>query len=149
MSEDRKVVVIPTKTIPQGITALIGYIPDADPEVSREGMGEEIGGVRSAEVTYAVRDTEIDGVTIHQGDMMAIGDDGIIGVASSAGEAAFQALMQIAAEGTELISIYYGADVSEEKAKALSDHAKEAFPACDIELQYGGQPVYYYILSAE
>ena len=149
MSEDRKVVVIPTKTIPQGITALIGYIPDADPEVSREGMVEEIGGVRSAEVTYAVRDTEIDGVTIHQGDMMAIGDDGIIGVASSAGEAAFQALMQIAAEGTELISIYYGADVSEEKAKALSDHAKEAFPTCDIELQYGGQPVYYYILSAE
>ena len=149
LSEDKKVVVIPTKTIPQGITALIGYIPDADPEVSREGMIEEIGGVRSAEVTYAVRDTEIDGVTIHEGDMMAIGDDGIIGVASSAGEAAFQALMQIASEGTELISIYYGADVSEEKAKALCDHAKEAFPACDVELQYGGQPVYYYILSAE
>ena len=112
-------------------------------------MLAEIAKVRTVEITYAVRDTTIDDKEIKEGDMMAIGDDGIIGVASSAGEAAFQALMQIASEGTELISIYYGADVSEEKAKALCDHAKEAFPACDVELQYGGQPVYYYILSAE
>ena len=112
-------------------------------------MTEEIGTVHSAEVTYAVRDTEIDGIRIHEGDIMAIGDSGILATGKGIEDITFESLKKIVEDDTEIISIYYGKDVSEEDAEKLRDRAAEAFTSCDVELQYGGQPIYYYILSAE
>ena len=112
-------------------------------------MTEEIGTVHSAEVTYAVRDTEIDGIRIHEGDIMAIGDSGILTTGKGIEDVTFESLKKIVEDDTEIISIYYGKDVSEEDAEKLRDRAAEAFTSCDVELQYGGQPIYYYILSAE
>ncbi|MBO5565025.1 MAG: DAK2 domain-containing protein [Lachnospiraceae bacterium] len=145
----KKVVVIPTKTIPQGITAIINYMPDVTPDVSRENMLEEIGHVKTIEVTYAVRDTNLDGQEIREGDMMAIGDDGIICVGSNYNDTALDALVKTINEETEIISIYYGADVTEEEAEALRQKVAEKCPHLDVEMQSGGQPIYYYILSAE
>ena len=145
----KKVVVVPTTTVPQGITAVINYMPDLDAEANKANMTEEIGTVHSAEVTYAVRDTEIDGIRIHEGDIMAIGDSGILTTGKGIEDVTFESLKNIVEDDTEIISIYYGKDVSEEDAEKLRDRAAEAFTSCDVELQYGGQPIYYYILSAE
>ena len=112
-------------------------------------MTEEIGTVHSAEVTYAVRDTQIDGVEIHEGDIMGIGDNGILATGKGIEDITFESLKKIVEEDTEIISIYYGEDVSEEDAEKLRARAAEEFASCDVELQYGGQPIYYYILSAE
>ena len=149
MTEDKKVVVVPTTTVPQGITAVINYMPDLDAEANKANMTEEIAAVNSAEVTYAVRDTEIDGIRIHEGDIMGIGDHGILATGKGIEDVTFDALGKIVEDDTEIISIYYGEDVSEEDAQKLRDRAAEAFSSCDVELQYGGQPIYYYILSAE
>ena len=149
MTEDKKVVVVPTTTVPQGITAVINYMPDLDAEANKANMTEEIAAVNSAEVTYAVRDTEIDGIRIQQGDIMGIGDHGILATGKGIEDVTFDALGKIVEDDTEIISIYYGEDVSEEDAQKLRDRAAEAFSSCDVELQYGGQPIYYYILSAE
>ena len=149
MTKDKNVIVIPTKTIPQGITAVINFMPDAGTEVNRENMAEEIAHVRSAEITYAVRDTVIDDVTIHEGDMMGIGDKGIVAVGRDRDKTALETLQKIVTPETELLSVYYGKDVSEQEAAALQEKLRESFPKCDIELQNGGQPIYYYILSAE
>ena len=149
LTEDKKVVVVPTTTVPQGITAVINYMPDLDAEANKANMAEEIGAVHSAEVTYAVRDTEIDGIKIHEGDIMAIGDHGILATGKGIEDITFESLTKIVEDDTEIISIYYGKDVSEEDAEKLRERAAEAFSSCDVELQYGGQPIYYYILSAE
>ena len=149
LTTDKKVVVVPTTTVPQGITAVINYMPDLDAEANKANMTEEIGTVHSAEVTYAVRDTEIDGIRIHEGDIMAIGDSGILTTGKGIEDVTFESLKKIVEDDTEIISIYYGKDVSEEDAEKLRDRAAEAFTSCDVELQYGGQPIYYYILSAE
>lgn len=149
LTTDKKVVVVPTTTVPQGITAVINYMPDLDAEANKANMFEEIGTVHSAEITYAVRDTEISGVAIHQGDIMGIGDEGILTTGSNVEDVTFESLKMIVEEDTEIISIYYGEDVTEEDAEKLRTRAAEAFPSCDVELQYGGQPIYFYILSAE
>ena len=149
LTTDKKVVVVPTTTVPQGITAVINYMPDLDAEANKANMFEEIGSVHSAEITYAVRDTEISGIAIHQGDIMGIGDEGILTTGSNVEDVTFESLKMIVEEDTEIISIYYGEDVTEEDAEKLRTRAAEAFPSCDVELQYGGQPIYFYILSAE
>ena len=149
LTTDKKVVVVPTTTVPQGISAVINYMPDLDADSNREGMIEEISHVRSAEVTYAVRDTTIDGIEIHQGDIMSIGDSGILATGSDIEDTAFESLRKIVDDETEIISIYYGDETSEEKAEQFRERAAAEFENCDVELQYGGQPIYYYILSAE
>lgn len=149
LTEDKKIVVIPTATVPQGITAIINYMPDLDAEANKANMVEEIGTVHSAEITYAVRDTVIDDISISQGDIMAIGDSGILATGSSIEDTAITSLEKIAGDETEIISIYYGADVSEEDAQKLRERVAAKFESCDVDLQFGGQPIYYYILSAE
>lgn len=149
ISEDKKLVVIPTKTVPQGITAAINFIPDQDAALNEQTMNEEIRKVKSAEVTYAVRDTVIDDIEIHEGNIMAIGDAGILNVGTEREKTTLDALAKMVDDTTELISIYYGEDAAEEEAEQLRDAAAGLYPSIDVELQAGGQPVYYYIVSAE
>ena len=149
MTEDKKIVVIPTKTIAQGITAVINYVPDLSPEENEAAMTEAIETVRTGEVTYAVRDTVIDDHEIHQGDYMGIGDAGILAVGQAIETVTADMIDSMMDEDMELISIYYGQETKEEDAAALRDKVAEKYPACDVELQYGGQPIYYYIVSAE
>ena len=147
--EDKNIFVVPTKTVPQGITAVINYMADLSAEDNVAAMNEEIGNVKTGQVTYAVRDTSIDDKEIKQGDYMGIGDAGILSVGTDMLQVTLEMLKEMADEDTELISIYYGADVSEEDAEAFSEQVEELYPKCDIELQYGGQPIYYYVISAE
>lgn len=149
MTEDKEILVIPTKTIPQGITAIINYVPDLAAGDNAETMNGEIGSVKTGQVTYAVRDTVIEDKEIRQGDYMGIGDSGILSVDADVDQAAFAMIQEMMDDSLELISIYYGAEVSEEAAKSLRERVAEAYPSCDVELQYGGQPIYYYIVSAE
>ncbi|MBD5499714.1 MAG: DAK2 domain-containing protein [Lachnospiraceae bacterium] len=149
MVESKKIIVIPTKTVPQGITAVINYIPDMSAEDNANTMNEEISNVRTGQVTYAVRDTMIEDKEIKQGDYMGIGDHGILSVGADVTDVTFEMIRNMMDDSLELISIYYGADVSEEAAENLKAKVEEAYPSCDIELQYGGQPIYYYIVSAE
>lgn len=149
ISGDKKLIVIPTKTVPQGIAAAINFIPDEGAEINEQTMNEEIQHVKSAEVTYAVRDTMIDNMEIHEGNTMCIGDNGLLCVGNDCNETTLNAICKIADENTELISVYYGADTTGDEAKALYDKILETFPNVDVELQCGGQPVYYYIVSAE
>ncbi len=146
---DRKVIVIPTKTIPQGITALINYVPENTPEENEAAMNEEISLVRTGQLTYAVRDTRIDDKEIHQGDIMGVGDSGILAVGKDLKETAIETVAEMMDEDSELISVYYGSDTSEEDAQALCDELSEKYPDCDVELNAGGQPIYYYIISVE
>lgn len=147
--EDKKVIVIPTKTVPQGITAIINYVPDMTPEDNATNMLEEIGRVSTGQVTYAVRDTIIDDKEIKQGDFMGIGDKGIQSVGENMDEVTIEMIENMVDDDTELISIYYGSDISEEAAEALRATVEEKYSNCDVELQFGGQPIYYYIVSAE
>lgn len=149
MTEDKEILVIPTKTIPQGITAIINYVPDLAAGDNAETMNGEIGSVKTGQVTYAVRDTVIEDKEIRQGDYMGIGDSGILSVDADVDQAAFAMIQEMMDDSLELISIYYGAEVSEEAAKRLRERVAKAYPSCDVELQYGGQPIYYYIVSAE
>ncbi|MFQ8703515.1 MAG: DAK2 domain-containing protein, partial [Eisenbergiella sp.] len=149
MTEDKKVVVIPTKTIAQGITAVINYVPDLSPEENEAAMTEAIGNVKTGEVTYAVRDTVIDDYEIRQGDYMGIGDNGILAVGQAIENVTANMIDRMMDEDLELISIYYGQETSEEDAEALRERIAEKYPSCDVELQYGGQPIYYYIVSVE
>ncbi len=149
-SEDgKKIVVVPSKTVPQGITAIINFVPDAPLEGNIEAMTESLSTVSTGEVTYAVRDTVIDDVTIKQGDYMGIGDKGILGVGSDISDVTFDMLEKMMNDDLELISVYYGDEVDEKDAESLRDRISERFPQCDVELQFGGQPIYYYIVSAE
>lgn len=145
----KRLVVIPSKTVPQGITALINFAPDLSPEENRDNMIREMGGVKTAQVTYAVRHTTIDGREIREGDIMAIGDQGILAVGTSVQSTALEALKAMTDEESELISIYYGSDVTEEEAEKLLALVKEACPGCEVELNRGGQPIYYYLMSVE
>ncbi len=149
MVEDKNIVVIPTKTVPQGITAIINYVPDMSAQENEENMKTEIGNVKTGQVTYAVRDTVIEDKEIKQGDYMGIGDAGILSVGDEVLDVTFGMVQEMMNDELELISIYYGQDVTEDAAQELKDRVEEAYPGCDVELQYGGQPIYYYIVSAE
>lgn len=153
--KDKQIVVIPTKTVPQGITAVINYVPDLSVEDNTETMNEEIKKVSTGQVTYAVRDTNIDGKEIKQGDFMGIGDSGILAVGTDVADVTADMIVEMMLDNTktedgfELISIYYGDEITEESAENLRARVAAKHPDCDIELQYGGQPIYYYIVSAE
>ncbi len=149
MAEDEKIVVIPTKTVPQGITAVINYVPELSVEENTDTMIEEIKTVRTGQVTYAVRDTIIDDKEIKQGDYMGIGDSGILSNGVDMLDVTIRMIEDMMDEDKELISIYYGSEVSEETAEELREKIETRYPKCDVELQYGGQPIYYYIVSAE
>ncbi len=149
LTEDKHVVVIPTKTVPQGISALIGFIPEASEEENVEGMKEAIDNVKTGQITYAVRDTVIEGMEIHEGDYMGIGDKGILANGLDITEVTMQMISKMTDDDTEIISIYYGADVNEDDAEAMRAAVEKEYPKCDVDLQPGGQPVYYYIISAE
>jgi len=147
--KDKKIVVIPTKTVPQGITAVINFVPGLSTEENEETMVSEMKAVATGQVTYAVRDTNIDGQEIRQGDFMGLGDHGILAVGTAISTVALNMVEAMMAEEKELISIYYGEEIAEEDAEKLREKIGEKYPECDIELQYGGQPIYYYIISAE
>ena len=147
--EDKKVVVIPTKTIAQGITAVINFVPDMDISENESVMCEEITRVKTGEVTYAVRDTQIDDKEIKQGDYMGIGDAGILAVGPQMNDVIYSMVDEMIDEDSELISVYYGEEITEEAAQEICDTISEKYSSCDVELQYGGQPIYYYIISVE
>ena len=147
--EDKNIIVIPTKTVPQGITTMINYIADRSVEENEEQMLEEIGYVKTGQVTYAIRDTEIDGITIKENDFMGVGDSSILCVGKVLADTVIDTIDKLVDEDSGLISIYFGADVTEEDANELLERAEEKFDECDVELHFGGQPVYYYIISVE
>lgn len=149
LSTDKNLFVIPTKTIPQGITAVINFVPDLSCDENETTMMEEMKRVKTSQITYAVRDTVIDDKTICKDDFMAVGDSGITANGKEMNEVIFMAVAEMMSEDSELISIYYGADVEEEEACKIQKELQGIYPNCDIELQYGGQPVYYYIISVE
>lgn len=149
LTTDKNIIVIPTKTVPQGITAIINYVPDISVEENEAVMTREAGNVATGQVTYAVRDTMIDGKEIHQGDFMGIGDSGILSVGMDLQAVAYEMIEKLMKKDYKLISIYYGDDVEEMQAQKLADKVKAVFADCDIELQFGGQPIYSYIVSAE
>ncbi|MCI9384850.1 MAG: DAK2 domain-containing protein [Lachnospiraceae bacterium] len=149
LTKDKKIIVIPTKTVPQGITAIINYVPDISIEENEAVMTEEVQRVATGQVTYAVRDTMIDDKEIHQGDFMGIGDKGILSVGKDLQTVAFDMILEMMSDEYELISIYYGDIIKEEQAQKLADMVKAQFGSCDVELQFGGQPIYSYIVSAE
>lgn len=149
LSENCQVVVVPSKTVPQGITALINFAPDLAPQENLEIMEQEMGRVKTGQITYAVRNTSIDGREIHEGDIMGIGDSGMLAVGSSVSQTAMDALNAMVDDDSELITIYYGKSVKEEDAENFLEEAREQFSGCEIELHFGGQPVYYYLISVE
>lgn len=149
LTKDKDIIVIPTKTVPQGITAIISYMPEADVDTNIEAMKEGITHVKTGQVTYAVRDTHVDDKEIHEGDIMGIGDQGILSVSQSVEEAAKEMLAQLVDDESELISLYYGQDVSEEDAQKFAGAVEELYPDVDVDLHSGGQPIYYYVLSVE
>jgi DAK2 domain fusion protein YloV len=149
LTEDKTIVVVPTKTIPQGVTALISFVPEKDAQENLELMMEAIANVKTGQVTYAVRDTRLEDKEIHEGDIMGIGDHGILAVGPDKAKVAMEMVDAMADEDCEVISIYYGADVAEEDAEALAAAIEEAHPDCEVEVNFGGQPIYYYIISVE
>ena len=149
LTEDKDIIVVPSKTVPQGITAIINYMPDADAQANLEAMIEGIGNVKTGQVTYAVRDTHIDDKEIHEGDIMGIGDSGILAVGQSVEETTKEMLAQLVDEDTELISLYYGQDVQEESAENFAQEIEDLYPDVDVDVHSGGQPIYYYVLSVE
>ena len=149
LTEDKKIIVIPTKTVPQGITAMISFVPEKSPEENEAEMLDAISKVRTGQITYAVRDTRIEDNEIHEGDIMGIGDKGILAVGSNKQEVAEATVKAMMSDDAEVISVYYGADTSEEAAEALGSALEEAYPDCEVEINRGGQPIYYYIISVE
>ncbi len=149
LTKDKKIIVIPTKTIPQGITAMINYAPEKSPEENQEIMEEMIRSVRTGQITYAVRDTHIEDREICQGDIMAVGDHGILAVGKDILTVASETVDALMGEEAELISIYYGEGFSQEEAEELARETEEKYPDCDVEVNCGGQPIYYCIISVE
>lgn len=147
--EDKNIIVIPTKTVPQGITALINFIPDSTPEENEERMNAEIGMVKTGQVTYAVRDTVIDDKEIKQDDYMGIGDKGILSVGQELKATVLDMVGQLIDEDSAIVSVYYGEDASEEAAEAIGAKIEEDYPDVEVEVHYGGQPIYYYVISVE
>ena len=149
LTEDKKIVVIPTKTVPQGIAAIISFDPTASAEENEENMKEALSVVKTGQITYAVRDTHIDDKEIKEGNIMGIGDDSILAVGEDIAEITKETIDLMTDEETELISVYYGEDISEEDANALGTELQEKYPDCEVEVYAGGQPIYYYVVSVE
>lgn len=147
--EDKQIIVIPTKTIPQGITALVNYIPDHSAEENKEQMMAEIGNVKTGQVTYAVRDTEIDGKTIKQNDFMGIGDKSILSVGTDLRATTLEMVDAMVDEDSAIVSIYFGSDSDEDSANELAAAIEEKYPDVEVEVNDGGQPIYYYVISVE
>ena len=149
LTEDKEIHVIPTKTVPQGITAMINYLPDLSAEENVEAMEEAITTVKTGQVTYAVRDTKIDDKEIHEGNIMGIGDAGILAVGEELEATTLDMFKELVDDMSEIISIYYGEEVDEATAEELGEKVGEMFPECDVEVHFGGQPIYYYVVSVE
>lgn len=149
LTADKKIIVIPSRTVPQGLAAMISFMADASLEENKEAMQAAMSNVKTGQVTYAVRNTSIDGKVIREGDFMGIDDHGIAAVGTEMSQTTLELLDTMVDEDTELISIYYGNGVTEEDAQALADEITEKYEDCDVELYSGGQPVYYYLLSVE
>ena len=149
LTKDKDIIVIPTKTVPQGITAVISYMPEADVDTNLEAMQDAVKNVKTGQVTYAVRDTKIDDKVIHEGDIMGIGDQGILSVGQSVEDTTKDMLAQLVDEDSELISLYYGQDIQAEDAEEFTQALEDIYPDIDIDVHMGGQPIYYYVLSVE
>lgn len=149
LTEDKEIVVVPTKTVPQGISAIISFVPEKNGEENLEAMMEAVSRVKTGQITYAVRDTRIDDKEIHEGDIMGIGDSGILAVGKTKEEVAKETIASMMDEDGEIISLYYGADTEEADAEALAEELEALYPDCEIEVNQGGQPIYYYIISVE
>ena len=149
LTKDKDIIVIPTKTVPQGITAVINYVPEKSVEDNENDMTEEITRVKTGQITYAVRDTHIDDKEIHEGDIMGIGDHGMLAVGKEVAAVAKETVEQMVDDETELISIYYGEGFTEEEAEKLAGELEEQYDYCDVEVNCGGQPIYYCIISVE
>ena len=147
--EDKQIIVLPTKTVPQGITAVINYVPDLSIEENEANMIAEVKRLKTGSVTYAVRDTMIDDKEIKCGDYMGIGDKGILAVGTDMAAITLEMIDCMVDDESALISVYYGSDISEEDAEALAEAIGDKYPDVDVELQYGGQPIYYYVISVE
>lgn len=147
--EEKNVFVIPTKTVPQGITALINFMPDSSAKENAQRMTEELANVKSGQVTYAVRDTLIDDKSIKQGDYMGIGDSGILSVGKDMEAVTKDMVAEMADEDSAIISVYYGEEVEEAAAQKLGAELEEQYPDCEVEVHFGGQPIYYYVISVE
>ena len=147
--EDKEIIVLPTKTIPQGITAMVNFIPDYSVEENKDTMMAEIENVKTGQVTYAVRDTEIDGKTIKQNDYMGIGDKSILSVGQDLKATTLEMVDEMVDEDSAIVSIYYGEDVSEEAAEEIAVVIEEKYPDVEVEINNGGQPIYYYVISVE
>ena len=149
LCEDKDIIVIPTKTVPQGITAMINFMPDSTAEENEARMTEELANVKTGQVTYAVRDTHIDDKEIKEGNIMGIGDHAILAVGEDVEQTTLDMFKELIDEDSELISIYYGEDVKKEDADKLGEDLSDLYPDCDIEVHFGGQPIYYYVVSVE
>ena len=149
LCEDKDIIVIPTKTVPQGITAMINFMPDSSAEENEARMTEELANVKTGQVTYAVRDTHIDDKEIKEGNIMGIGDHAILAVGEDVEQTTLDMFKELIDEDSELISIYYGEDVKKEDAEKLGEDLSDLYPDCDVEVHFGGQPIYYYVVSVE
>lgn len=149
LTEDKEIIVVPTKTIPQGITALISFVPEKSSQENADTMMDAVSKVKTGQITYAVRDTRIDDKEIHEGDIMGIGDSGMLAVGKERAEVAKETVAAMMDDEAEVISVYYGADISEEEAEELTAFLEEEYPDCEVELNMGGQPIYYYVISVE
>ena len=149
LPKDKEIFVIPTKTIPQGITAIINFVPDSSMEENAENMTESIKSVKTGQITYAVRDTMIDNIEIHKDDIIGLGDKGMLADGTDINDVAFETVCKMMSEDSELIGIYYGQEIDEARANELCDRLSEEFPSVDVEVNAGNQPVYYYFLSVE
>ncbi len=149
LMEEKNIYVIPSKTVPQGITALINFMPDSTPEENAARMTEELSSVKTGQVTYAVRDTFIDDKAIKQGDYMGMGDSAILSVGKDMQDVVKDMVSQLVEEESAIISVYYGQEIEEAAAQALGEELGEQYPQCEVEVHYGGQPIYYYLISVE
>ena len=147
--EGKNIIVVPSKTVPQGITAIINFVPDMTPEENKANMIEEMSRVKTGQITYAVRNTVIDDKEISEGDIMGIADKGIVAVGKEVEDTALETIKTMLDDESELVTVYYGADVTEEQAEGFLEKVQEICGDCDVELQFGGQPIYYYLISVE
>ena len=149
LTKDKQIIVIPTKTVPQGIAAMISYAQDKSPVENEQAMTEGLQLIKTGQITYAVRDTHIDEKEIHQGDIMGLGDHGILAVGKDIAQVAAETVGAMIDEDSELISVYYGEDITQETAQELGNLLEEQYPDCEVEVYPGGQPIYYYVVSVE
>ena len=149
LTKDKNIVVVPSKNVPQGINAIINFIQDMSADENKDNMISEMQNVKTGSVTYAVRDTVIDDKTIKQNDIMGIGDSGIISVGTDIFKTTVDMTSNLIDEDSEIVSIYYGKEVNEDDANKLSEKISELYSDVEVVLNYGGQPIYYYVVSVE